>query len=120
MTALTLTPNEVAKHGIVVRQDGVRRDALALLSLPNVEFATLATIWPELAELTPEIVEQLEIDAQYAGYLDRQDADILAFRRDEGRALPSDLNYGAVVGLSDHTLGTAIAIQTGSQKVTCG
>ena len=51
--------------------------------------------------LAPEIVEQLEIDAQYAGYLDRQDADIVAFRRDEGRALPAGLDYGAVSGLSN-------------------
>jgi tRNA uridine 5-carboxymethylaminomethyl modification enzyme len=48
-----------------------------------------------------EIVEQMEIDAQYAGYLDRQDADILAFRRDEGRALPAGLDYAAVIGLSN-------------------
>ncbi len=47
------------------------------------------------------MVEQLEIDAQYAGYLDRQDADILAFRRDESRALPAGLDYGAVIGLSN-------------------
>ena len=51
--------------------------------------------------MTPEIVEQLEIDAQYAGYLDRQEADVLAFRRDEGRALPADLDYRAVIGLSN-------------------
>jgi tRNA uridine 5-carboxymethylaminomethyl modification enzyme len=101
MAGLTLTPNEIAKHGIAVRQDGIRRNALTLLSLPNVEFATLTAIWPELAGLAPEIIEQLEIDAQYAGYLDRQDADILAFRRDEGRALPDALDYNAVIGLSN-------------------
>jgi tRNA uridine 5-carboxymethylaminomethyl modification enzyme len=99
MTSLTLTPNEAAKRGIAVRLDGVRRTALDLLSL--TDFPALARIWPELAALTPEIVEQLEVDAQYAGYLDRQDADIIAFRRDEGRALPSGLDYGAVIGLSN-------------------
>jgi tRNA uridine 5-carboxymethylaminomethyl modification enzyme len=72
--------------------------------------------------MTPEIVEQLEIDAQYAGYLDRQDADIVAFRRDEDRALPVDLNYAAVIGLSNEvrqklerirpaTLGQAVRIE---------
>jgi tRNA uridine 5-carboxymethylaminomethyl modification enzyme len=101
MTSHTLTPNEASKHGIAIRQDGVRRTALDLLSLPQVDFATLTRIWPELAALSPEIVEQLEIDAQYAGYLDRQDADILAFRRDEARALPADLDYRAVIGLSN-------------------
>ena len=101
MTARTLTPNEAAKHGMTIRQDGVRRTAHDLLSLPDVDFARLAAIWPDLAEIAPEIVEQLEIDAQYAGYLDRQDADILSFRRDEGRALPPDLDYRAVIGLSN-------------------
>ena len=75
--------------GLPIRQDGVRRNALELLSLGRIS-PTLTRIWPELGSLEPEIVEQLEIDAQYAGYLDRQDADIIAFRRDEGRALPAD------------------------------
>jgi tRNA uridine 5-carboxymethylaminomethyl modification enzyme len=101
MTALTLTPNEAARHGMTIRQDGVRRTAIDLLALPDVEFGRLAAIWPDLGVLEPEIVEQLEIDAQYAGYLDRQDADILSFRRDEGRALPQDLDYRAVIGLSN-------------------
>jgi tRNA uridine 5-carboxymethylaminomethyl modification enzyme len=97
--SLSLTPNEAVKHGLAVRQDGVRRSALDLISLSD--FATVARIWPELGFLEPEIVEQLEIDAQYAGYLDRQDADIVAFRRDEGRALPASLDYGAIIGLSN-------------------
>jgi len=99
MAALSLTPNEAVKQGIAVRQDGVRRTALDLLSL--TDFPTLTRIWPELGGLAPEIVEQLEIDAQYAGYLDRQDADIVAFRRDEGRVLPEGLDYGFVSGLSN-------------------
>ncbi|HEU0094873.1 MAG TPA: hypothetical protein VFQ52_00350, partial [Rhizomicrobium sp.] len=77
----------------------VRRSALDLLSL--TDFPSLARIWPELGSLAPEIVEQIEIDAQYAGYLDRQDADIVAFRRDEERALPAELDYAAVIGLSN-------------------
>ena len=101
MARLTLTPNEAAKYSLTVRQDGVRRSAQDLLSLPQVEFRHLGAIWPELWDFAPDVVEQLEIDAQYAGYLDRQDADILAFRRDESRALPQDLNYRAVIGLSN-------------------
>jgi tRNA uridine 5-carboxymethylaminomethyl modification enzyme len=101
MSNLTLTPNQAAKHGLAIRQDGIRRTALDLLSLPRVDFAVLTRIWPELAGVTPDIVEQLEIDAQYAGYLDRQDADIVAFRRDESRALPLNLDYRAVIGLSN-------------------
>ena len=99
--SLTLTPNEAARHGLNVRQDGVRRSVLELLALPDVDFTRLQGIWPELRAFAPDVVEQLEIDAQYAGYLDRQDADILAFRRDEGRALPADLDYRAVIGLSN-------------------
>ncbi len=99
MTGLNLTPNQAASHGIAVRQDGVRRTALDLLSLTDL--STLTRIWPEIGEITPEVAEQLEIDAQYAGYLDRQEADILAFRRDEGRALPAGLDYKAVIGLSN-------------------
>jgi tRNA uridine 5-carboxymethylaminomethyl modification enzyme len=96
---LSLTPNEAAKHGLTIRMDGVRRDGLQLLSLAG--FPELARIWPELGSFAPDVAEQLEIDAQYAGYLDRQDADIIAFRRDEGRALPAGLDYGAVIGLSN-------------------
>ena len=105
MTALSLTPNEAAKLGLLIRQDGVRRTALDLLSLPGVDFPVLTRIWPSLAQMKPEIVEQLEIDAQYSGYLDRQEADVLAFRRDEARALPSGLDYSAVIGLSTEVRG---------------
>jgi len=99
MRNLSLTPNQAAGHGLTIRQDGVRRSALELLAL--AQFSELCRIWPELGALEPPIVEHLEIDAQYAGYLDRQDADIIAFRRDESRALPADLDYAAVIGLSN-------------------
>lgn len=95
-----------------MRQDGVRRSALDLLSLTDM--ATLTQIWPEIGEISPDIIEQLEIDAQYAGYLDRQEADILAFRRDEGRALPAGLDYGAVIGLSNEVRGKLEAIRPGT------
>ena len=98
--SLTLTPTEAARYGIAVRQDGVRRSVIDLLALPDVQLKTLSTIWPELSMIAPDIAEQLEIDAHYAGYLDRQEADILAFRRDEALALPADLDYAAIHGLS--------------------
>src|ERR1051326_4065262 len=97
---LNLTSAEAARRGIAVRQDGVRRSVTELLALPDVTMASLARIWPELAEISAEIAEQLEIDAHYAGYLDRQEADIIAFRRDESLQLPQDLDYAGVVGLS--------------------
>jgi tRNA uridine 5-carboxymethylaminomethyl modification enzyme len=100
MRALSLTPNAARKLGMEIRLDGVRRSAAELLGHPQVGFAQLAVVWPELGAIQPEIVEQLEIDAQYASYLDRQDADIVAFRKDEGLALPADLDYGRVHGLS--------------------
>jgi len=99
LCSLSLTPNEAAKHGIAIRLDGVRRNALELLSLTDM--GSLSLIWPELKFLDADVAEQLEIDAQYAGYLDRQDADIIAFRRDEDRALPAHLDYAAVIGLSN-------------------
>jgi tRNA uridine 5-carboxymethylaminomethyl modification enzyme len=96
----TLSPTEARRHGLVVKQDGVARSGHDLLALPDVTLATLARIWPQLEGMAPEVVEQLEIEAHYAGYLDRQSAEILAFRRDEGLALPPDLDYAAVGGLT--------------------
>ncbi|HTQ13185.1 MAG TPA: tRNA uridine-5-carboxymethylaminomethyl(34) synthesis enzyme MnmG [Rhizomicrobium sp.] len=100
MRALTLTPNAARAHGLSVRLDGARRDAGQLLSLPDVDLSALTRIWPELSALDRTIVEQLEIDSHYAGYLDRQEADILAFRKDEALRLPPDLDYSRVHGLS--------------------
>ncbi|HEX4294358.1 MAG TPA: tRNA uridine-5-carboxymethylaminomethyl(34) synthesis enzyme MnmG [Rhizomicrobium sp.] len=100
MRELDLTPNGAQKHGIAIRQDGMRRNALELLGLPEVDFSVLQRIWPELGALVPQISEQLQTDAQYAGYLGRQETDILAFRRDEGLTLPSGLDYAAMQGLS--------------------
>jgi tRNA uridine 5-carboxymethylaminomethyl modification enzyme len=100
MRNLSLTPNAAQKHGMAVRRDGVRRTALDLLSLPGIDLPALAQVWPEIAGFEPDVVEQLEIDSQYAGYLDRQDADILAFRKDEALRLPAELDYRAINGLS--------------------
>jgi tRNA uridine 5-carboxymethylaminomethyl modification enzyme len=98
--SLSLTSAEAMKKGISVCQDGVRRTAYQLLALPEVTLETLAGIWPEFGELPADAAEQLEIDAHYAGYLSRQEADIVAFRRDESLRIPTDLDYAAVVGLS--------------------
>ncbi|MDE2492350.1 MAG: tRNA uridine-5-carboxymethylaminomethyl(34) synthesis enzyme MnmG [Alphaproteobacteria bacterium] len=111
MGSLNLTPNEAQKRGITVRLDGTRRTALELLSLPEVDFPVLASIWPALKAFGGDVVEQLEIDAQYAGYLDRQEADILAFRRDEALNLPEELDYSAVCGLSAEAMQKLSAIR---------
>lgn len=97
---LKASPNMLATHDIAVSQNGVARSVFDLLANPDVSFAQLRAIWPELEEIAPSVVTQLEIDALYAGYLARQDADILAFRRDEALALPEDLDYPAIGGLS--------------------
>lgn len=98
--ARTLTPNEAATHGLTVNKDGRRRTAVELLAYPDCDYQHLATIWPEFHEFSKGAVEQLEIDATYAGYLERQQLDIAALKRDEALALPSGLDYGAIGGLS--------------------
>lgn len=100
MQSLTATPRELEAVGIKVNQDGVRRSALALFGHPDTTLEKLCALWPNLRGLRPDVAEQLEIEGRYAGYLDRQRADIEAFRRDENLALPADLDYGAVGGLS--------------------
>jgi tRNA uridine 5-carboxymethylaminomethyl modification enzyme len=99
-SSIAATPPELARHGIHVNADGVRRGVADLLRLPGVDLARLAAIWPELGGMAPAIAEQIEIDARYAGYLDRQEADIRALSRDDALALPVDLDYGAVGSLS--------------------
>ena len=98
---LEASPNTLAKAGFAVNQDGARRSAWTLLSYPGVTAETIAAHWPEVAEIRPEILDQLTIEAGYSQYLMRQDADIRAFRRDEGLTLPGDLDYDAVSGLSN-------------------
>jgi tRNA uridine 5-carboxymethylaminomethyl modification enzyme len=95
-----LSPSAARRHGIEVKLDGVMRAGLELLSLPNVDLARLASIWPELQGVRRDLAEQLEIEARYAAYLSRQDADVAAFRADEAMALPRDLDLDAVPGLS--------------------
>lgn len=97
---LSLTPSEAAKAGLAVNQDGVRRSAMDLLRYRDIGFGQLVEIWPELSEIGPEARTQLEIDALYAGYLERQDADIRAFRADESLTLPAGLDFSAIGGLS--------------------
>jgi len=91
---------ELRAQGLPTPRDGVVRSALDLLAYPDVTVARLAAVWPTLAAIPPAIAEQIEIDAQYAGYLARQDADIQAFRREESMTLPHGLDYDGIGGLS--------------------
>ncbi len=110
MAGWSLTPTEARRHGFEVNRDGVRRSAADLLRHRGVTLDALAAIWPQIAEWPAHVREQITIDAAYAGYLDRQEADIRAFRADEALILPEGLDYGGVGGLSAEirqTLSTA-------------
>ena len=99
--ALTLTPQAATKAGIKVSQDGQRRDVFGLLAYPEIDLKRLAAIWPQIGAWDPLVAEQIEIDAAYAGYLDRQAADAHSLRADEALLLPADLDYAAIGGLSN-------------------
>ncbi|WP_017932354.1 tRNA uridine-5-carboxymethylaminomethyl(34) synthesis enzyme MnmG [Robiginitomaculum antarcticum] len=95
------TPTELQKHGLKVNQDGRSRTVADLLAYPDVQWTDMCRVWPELSGIGPEIAEQMEIDALYAGYIDRQAADIATFRREEGLKLPDALDYTSIGGISN-------------------
>lgn len=99
--SLSLTPTEAKRAGLSINQDGRRRTAFELLSYPGIDLEALNQVWPEIADILPEIATQIEIDARYSVYLQRQEADIAAFRKDEASAIPHDFEYGAISGLSN-------------------
>jgi tRNA uridine 5-carboxymethylaminomethyl modification enzyme len=98
--SLSITPSAANRHGLVLNQDGQRRSAMDLLSYPTIEMVDLVRIWPQLGEFAPAIAQQIEIDAKYSVYLDRQAADVAAYRRDEGLELPDAFDYGQMAALS--------------------
>jgi tRNA uridine 5-carboxymethylaminomethyl modification enzyme len=99
--ALNVTPNEAARHGLELRRDGQRRSAFDLLSYPDIGLGEIARIWPRFGAIDSEIAEQLEIDAKYNVYLDRQAADVESYRRDEALTLADDIDYETLPGLSN-------------------
>ena len=101
LDTLSVTPDEAARQGLAVNRDGTRRTAFQLLAYPEIDMTALTRIWPELGALDPAIAEQVAIDARYAVYLNRQQSDIAALRRDEALALPADLDYATIPGLSN-------------------
>ncbi|MCW5732532.1 MAG: tRNA uridine-5-carboxymethylaminomethyl(34) synthesis enzyme MnmG [Enhydrobacter sp.] len=100
MLDLRASPSALAKRGVAINQDGVVRSAMDLLAYPDVDWPRLVDLWPELGSVPDQIAEQLTIDARYEGYLGRQRRDIVAYRRDEALALPADLDYSEIGGLS--------------------
>ena len=108
---LTLTPNQAASAGLPVKADGQRRTLTELLAYPTIGFEDLARIWPQILGWSPAVREQIGIDAAYAGYLDRQAADVAAFRRDEDLTLPATLDYAAIGGLSNEARQKLAAVR---------
>lgn len=98
--SLSLTSGEAARKGLRVNQDGLRRTALDLLGMPEVGWTGVCALWPELGSLSPDVVDALEAEALYAGYIQRQEADVAALRREDGLALPASLDYAAMPSLS--------------------
>ena len=98
---LTLSPAKAALAGWSVNQDGRVRTAWEYLSYKDIGLPSLAKVWPELSDIAPEIAAQIEIEATYSAYLDRQAEDVAALRRDEDLMIPGDLDYSAIGGLSN-------------------
>ena len=101
MDELKISPSEAEKHGVKIAKDGVYRSANSVLAQKGVKFNKIKDIWPEIGDYSSEIEEQIEINAHYKGYMKKQKADILAFKRDESLKIPSDINYDSFSGLSN-------------------
>ena len=100
MKELSLTPDEGIKEGLNIRKDGVRRTAIDLLSFPDIAFTHISNIWPEL-KVEPKIATQLEIECQYAIYIERQKNDIKTYRKDSKLRIPRNIDYASVGSLSN-------------------
>lgn len=98
------TPKELEKLGFEVNKDGSRRTGFDLLAYEKINWADLAAVWPQLGDTRKDVVEQLEIEAKYRGYLQRQESDIAAFRKDESLKIPADIDYKKIGGLSNEVV----------------
>ena len=101
MEKLKITPSKISKYGVNIAKDGVSRSANQILGQKSVNMEKIREIWPEIQHVSREIDEQLEISAHYKGYLKKQKADILAFKRDENLIIPENMNYDSFSGLSN-------------------
>ena len=99
-----ISPNELAKKGIKINHDGKKRSAFDLLSFKNISFRDIKIIWPSTKLIKPDVVEQIEIESQYSGYLDRQREDISDFKKEEALLLPKNIDYKAVGSLSNEVV----------------
>ena len=101
MDKLMITPSKASKFGINIAKDGINRSANQILGQNSVNMSKIREIWPEIRYISREIDEQLEINAHYKGYLKKQKADILAFKKDENLLIPENLDYDSFSGLSN-------------------
>ncbi len=101
MDKLKITPSKASKYGINIAKDGVSRSASQLLSQKSVDMAIIRKIWPNIPYVSREIDDQLLINSHYRGYLKKQNADILAFKRDENLIIPDNIDYDKFSGLSN-------------------
>ncbi len=95
------TARSLAEQGVKIQKDGPTRSALELLSFPDIEFANLVALSPELASVPSDISAQLKKDATYSNYISRQKKDVDALSRDEGHKIPDDFEYSDLAGLSN-------------------
>jgi len=101
MLKLNISPSKVGKFGIKIAKDGVLRSSSEVLAQKGVTMSKIREIWPNIPFFNKKIDEQIEINAHYRGYLRKQRADILAFKRDENLIIPDKVNYDALSGLSN-------------------
>ena len=101
MDKLNITPTKISKYGINIAKDGITRSASQVLGQKDVNMSKIREIWPEIKYVSREIDEQLEINSHYKGYLKKQNADILAFKKDENLIIPKNINYDNFSGLSN-------------------
>ncbi|WP_037469080.1 tRNA uridine-5-carboxymethylaminomethyl(34) synthesis enzyme MnmG [Sinorhizobium fredii] len=101
LQSLSITPNEGARYGLKLNQDGQRRTAFDILAYPDQTIEGLRPLWPQLDAIDPRISGALQIDAAYAVYMERQAADIAGIRREESAAIPDDFDYSDLPGLSN-------------------
>lgn len=103
--SMTISPNEAAKKGISLNNDGVRRSAFDLLALPSVDVGSITNVWPELSGIHADLVEQLSHDARYAPYIERQMQEMKNLERDRAQLIPDDLDYSSIAGLTNELIG---------------
>jgi tRNA uridine 5-carboxymethylaminomethyl modification enzyme len=101
LKGLSLTPQQAQAVGLQLNHDGSRRSAYQILSYPDVTFEQLSSVWPELTDYAAPVVARVTADAVYSVYLDRQAAEIQAYRRDQSLKVPADLDLDAISGLSN-------------------